>query len=65
VLCQSPLTLREGFAAVFPWTYWSSSETGNGTAWQQDFATKYLTSSKPKSDGPKSFEYYVRPIRAF
>ena len=65
VLCQSPLTLREGFAAVFPWTYWSSSETGNGTAWHQDFATKYLTSSKPKSDGTKWFEYYVRPIRAF
>jgi vacuolar-type H+-ATPase subunit H len=67
VLCQSPATLREGFGTVFPYSYWSSSETNDKSAWSQKFATEgvYKSQSVPKPDEPKAYVNRVRPVRAF
>jgi hypothetical protein len=49
-------TRRTGFASG---GYLSSSESGAGTAWDQDFYNGV------RNYNPKSGPYYVRPVRAF
>ena len=46
-----------GFATNY---YWSSTEVGNGTAWDQDFANGAQVGNLYKGNGS-----YVRAVRAF
>jgi hypothetical protein len=71
-LCTSIGTLREGFSAAFPYSYWSSSETDSKTyknsAWEQVFhrwSSPTVNLSKPNPDGPKVFIGFIRPVRSF
>jgi hypothetical protein len=45
-----------GFASAY---YWSSTENGNGFAWEQNF------DDGVQNDYDKNFTSYVRAIRAF
>jgi len=50
-----------GEAGVFqPLSYWSSSETGQEAAWEQDFNSGEQTGNSDKSNS-----IYVRAVRAF
>ncbi|MFM7962763.1 MAG: DUF1566 domain-containing protein, partial [Actinomycetota bacterium] len=56
VTCSSSGSLRSGFAGAH---YWSSTEDDSFDGWDQDFTNGF------QSTYDKSWNYRVRPIRAF